>query len=209
MGNLVERRLGGGSFNKTGQEVALKLEYECEFRVMAFQLLGPNLENLLNYCGRKFSLKIHIHSKEYVHRDVKPENMLIEDNKQGNNVYVTDIGLVKEIREPGEHNYSLIGMTCYASINAHLGSPRDDMESLGYILIYFLRGSLPWQGLKAETQEYKEKLILERKQSATDWGLYKDIPKEFKKSYKYDHVFDWIKLKFLDYLERNKGPDDG
>jgi hypothetical protein len=113
------------------------------------------------------------------------------------------------------------------------------MESLGYVLIYFLRGTLPWQGLKAETQQHKEKLILERKQSATDWGLYKDIPEEFKKhsehvrtlrsdenpnyvylrrlfcslfrrrGYEYDYVFDWTELKFLDYLERNKGPDDG
>jgi hypothetical protein len=55
------------------------------------------------------------------------------------------------------------------------------MESLGYVLIYFFRGSLPWQGLEAETQEHKEKLILKRKQSATDLGLYKDIPEEFKK----------------------------
>ncbi|KAF2187040.1 hypothetical protein K469DRAFT_541930, partial [Zopfia rhizophila CBS 207.26] len=66
---------------------------------------------------------------------------------------------------------SRFGTTRYASINAHLG--------VGYVLIYFIRGSLPWQGLKAETQEHKEKLILERKQSATDWGLYKDIPEEF------------------------------
>ncbi|KAF2191938.1 kinase-like protein [Zopfia rhizophila CBS 207.26] len=225
----LKRRLGGGSFSETGQEVTLKLKhadidpsllkneikiyeelsggsgipqiywhgYKCEFRVMAFQLLGPNLENLLNYCGRKFSLKTHIHSKEYIHRDVKLENM-----------------------EPGEHNYSLISTTRYASINTHLGSPHDDMESLGYVLIYFLRGFLPWQGLKAKTQEHKEKLILERKQSAIDWRLYKDIPKEFKKysehvrslqsdekpnyvylyrlfrnlfcyrSYEYDHIFD-------------------
>ncbi|KAF1993985.1 kinase-like protein [Amniculicola lignicola CBS 123094] len=224
--------------------------HECEFRVMAFQLLGPNLENLLNYCSRKFSLKTvllladqlipsfrHIHSKGYIHRDVKPENMLMGDGKQGNNVYVTDIGLAKEIEEPGERNCSLIGTTRYASVNAHLGveqSPRDDMESLGYVLIYFLQGSLPWQGLKADTQEHKEKLILQRKQSATDWGLYKDIPDEFKKysehvrslrsdeppnyvylrrlfrnlfrrkGYEYDHVFDWTALKFLEHLETEK-----
>ncbi|KAF2183632.1 kinase-like protein, partial [Zopfia rhizophila CBS 207.26] len=164
----LKRQLGGGSFSKTGQKVALKLEHvddpslleneikiyrelsggpgipriywhrhECEFRVMAFQLLGPNLENLLNYCGRKFLLKTvllladqlipsfwHIHSKEYIHRDVKPENMLIGDGKQGNNVYVTDIGLAKEIGEPGERNYSLIGTTRYASVNAHLGASK-------------------------------------------------------------------------------------
>ncbi len=101
---------------------------------MAFQLLGPNLENLFNYCGRKFSLKTvllladqlipsfqYIHSKGYIHRDVKPENILMGDEKRGNTVYVTDIGLAKEIGESRDRNYSLIGTTRYASINAHLG----------------------------------------------------------------------------------------
>ena len=114
--------------------------HECEFRVMAFQLLGPNLENLLNYCGRKFSLKTvllladqmipsfrHIHSKGYIHRDVKPENMLMGDGKEGNNVCVTDIGLAKEIGEPGERNCSLIGTTRYASVNAHSGVGKYEM----------------------------------------------------------------------------------
>jgi serine/threonine protein kinase len=101
---------------------------------MAFELLGPNLEDLFNYCGRKFSLKTVlmladqlipcfqcIHSKRFIHRDVKPENMLMGDGKQGNKVYVTDIGLAKEIEQPGRHTYSMIGTRRYASINAHLG----------------------------------------------------------------------------------------
>jgi hypothetical protein len=108
------------------------------------------------------------------------------------------------------------------------------MESLGYALLYFLRGCLPWQGLKAETQEQKEKLILEKKQSAEDCGLFKDIPEEFKEYFKHvrslrsdekpnyvylrrlvrnlfsrsgfehDHVFDWTELKFLEYLKHQK-----
>ncbi|KAF2176918.1 hypothetical protein K469DRAFT_721180, partial [Zopfia rhizophila CBS 207.26] len=119
----LKRRLGGGSF------IALKLEHVDDPSLLenkieiyrelsggpAFQLLGPNLENLLNYCGRKFSLKTVL---------LLPENMLIGDGKQGNNVYMTDIGLVKEIREPGERNYSLIGMTRYTSVNAHLSASK-------------------------------------------------------------------------------------
>ncbi|KAF2183095.1 hypothetical protein K469DRAFT_739942 [Zopfia rhizophila CBS 207.26] len=167
--------------------------HECECRVMAFQLLGPNLEGLLNYCGRNFSLK----------------------------AVLLPIGLAKAIEEPEERNYSQIGTTRYASINAYPGVVSTyDTESLGYVLIYFLKGSLSWQGLKADAQEHGAEHILNRKQSATDWGLYKDIPDEFKKysehvhylrsdekpsyrylcrlfrslfrhqSYEYDHVFD-------------------
>ncbi|KAF2455801.1 kinase-like domain-containing protein [Lineolata rhizophorae] len=162
--------------------------HECEFRVMAFELLGLNLEDLLNYCGRKFSLKTalmladqllrrfqYIHSKGYIHRDIKPENLLVGDGMQGNKVYVTDIGLAKEIREPmarsgdaWRRNGPLFGTTRYASITAHLSDgqyklfPRDDMKSPGYVFIYFLRGSLPWQGLNADSQEQKDKLILEK-----------------------------------------------
>ena len=113
-------------------------------------------------------------------------------------------------------------------------SPRDDMESLGYVFLYFLRGFLPWQGLKAKTGEQKEKLILEKKQSAEESGLWKELPEEFRKyfehlrclhshetpdytylrrlfrnlfcrkGYEYDHVFDWTILKFFEYQERDR-----
>jgi serine/threonine protein kinase len=78
--------------------------------VMAFELLGPTLEDLLNYCGRKFSLKTvllltdqlisrfqYLHSKGYIHRDVKPNNLLMGDGKQGAKVYISDLGLAKRI----------------------------------------------------------------------------------------------------------------
>jgi len=103
------------------------------------------------------------------------------------------------------------------------------MESLGYVLLYFLRGSLPWQGLKVESPERKDKAILEKKQSADDCRLFDDVPEEFKTYFKhiksirprldyaylrrlfhnlfyrngfdYDCVFDWTELKFLEELE--------
>jgi serine/threonine protein kinase len=104
---------------------------------MAFELLGPSLEDLFNYCEQKFSLKtvllladqlIHrfqyIHSKGYIHRDVKPDNLLMGTGTQGNTVYATDIGLAKEIEDPSMHIYSVVGTLRYASISAHLGKGR-------------------------------------------------------------------------------------
>jgi serine/threonine protein kinase len=89
---------------------------------MVFKLLGLILENLFNYCDRKFSLKTmlllidqlishfqFIHSKGYIHRDVKPDNLLIGISPQGNTVYMTDIGLPKEIKDPDRYKYSVVG----------------------------------------------------------------------------------------------------
>ena len=100
---------------------------------MVFELLGPNLENLLNYCDRRFSLKTvllladqllsrfqYIHSKGYIHRDVTPDNLLMGDGKQGNTVYVTDIGFAKEIKHNNRDWHSGYGTLRYSSINAQL-----------------------------------------------------------------------------------------
>jgi casein kinase I family protein HRR25 len=114
---------------------------ECEFYVMVYDLLGPSLEDLFNFCDRKFSLKTvllladqlisrieYIHSKSVIHRDVKPENFLMGTGKLGNRVYMIDFGLAKKYRdsETGVHksyydDRKFEGTSRYASINNHLG----------------------------------------------------------------------------------------
>ena len=265
------------------------LEYECEYRAMIFDLLGPSLEDLFNFCSRKFSLKTvlmladqlidrlsYIHSKDVIHRDVKPHNFLMGVGKLGNQIYVTDLGLSTESRDVQAEDVddladahhgdfddpsdveledvdnparkpNLIGTAYYASVKGHLGVGKfvlhlfvdcsllmikvqhfcDDLESLGYMLIYFIRGSLPWKGLKATNKNEVAEMVLERKRTISTKELCQELPQEFasyfdylrslpsnakpdysflrksfrdlftREGFEYDNVYDWTILKYL------------
>ncbi|CAD8058209.1 unnamed protein product [Paramecium primaurelia] len=194
--------------------------------VMVMELLGYNLEQLFNLVNRKFELKTMLmlidqmldiisllHSKGYLYRDIKPENFLMGMNKKYNTIYIIDFGLSKKYKDKktGEHipykeNKGLIGTARYVSVNTHLGieqSRRDDMESLGYLWLYFLKGSLPWQGLDVKNREEKYELIKTIKQTITIEDLCNGLPNEFLKyfqhcrSLKFDEEPDYKRFKML------------
>lgn len=166
-------------------------------------MLGKSLEDLLNICGHKFSLKTvlmiadqlidricFVHSRSYIHRDIKPDNFLTGDLKGPNSstIYIIDFGLAKKyMQRNGEHieyreGKSLTGTARYASINTQMGieqGRRDDMESLGYVLIYFLKGVLPWQNLQANDKNEKYEKIQHKKLSTSIQELCFGLPPEF------------------------------
>ena len=114
---------------------------------------------------------------------------MIGIGKKQHFVYVIDFGLAKRFRDPktGEHipyrdGKNLTGTARYASVNTHLGieqSRRDDLESLGLVLIYFNKGQLPWQGLPARTKKEKYEKIRDKKLSTSIEALTKGMPEEF------------------------------
>ncbi|KAI0210828.1 Casein kinase I [Lamellibrachia satsuma] len=176
--------------------------HDAGYNVLVVDLLGPNLEDMFNHCARTFSLKTvlmladqmlarveYMHNKNFIHRDIKPDNFLMGIGRQCNKVFLIDFGLAKKYRDMRTRAHitykegkSLTGTARYASINAHLGveqSRRDDLESLGYVIMYFVRGSLPWQGLKAATKKQKYEKISEKKMSTPVEALCKGYPQEF------------------------------
>ncbi len=219
-----------------------------EYNAMVMDLLGQNLEDLYNYCAKNFSLKTiimiiiqmierlkHVHDNHYIHRDIKPENFLIGKENTEKTIYLIDFGLAKRYRDeytqihiPLKENRNLTGTARYASCNAHNGleqSRRDDMESIAYVILYFFRKKLPWQGLKCKDKNEKHAKIKELKMSITPEKLFEGIPKEFAdyltmvkklgfedepayksyiqmfnklfkaKEFEMDYIYDWVTVK--------------
>lgn len=175
---------------------------EGRFSFLAMTMLGRSLEDRMQQCGKKLTPQSvvliadqclrrmeFLHSLGLIHRDIKPENFMFGIGPRIHIVHVIDFGLGRRYWRDRQHApmrtlQTLTGTARYASINAHKGmeqSRRDDLQAVAHMLIYFLRGSLPWSGLDAKTQEEKYRKIREVKEQFPIDQLCEGQPKEFGK----------------------------
>ena len=210
-----------------------------QYNILVMELLGASLKKILSIKGGTFNLKDvciigiqlmnrfkFIHSKYIVHRDIKPANFLIgKDNPHI--IYVIDFGFAKKYRSSstGRHiKFSLPrlveGTDRYLSTNATRGveqSRRDDLESIAFMLVYFLKGSLPWQKYeKYDDVEYRYYQIYKSKKLTTPKKLCQNLPEEFEKMVAYcqnlgfeeDPDYDYLKGLLQNVLVRNYSIND-
>ncbi|KAG1798504.1 protein kinase [Suillus plorans] len=173
---------------------------ESTYHALVLDLLGPSLYSLFLTHNRKFSLDTivnlgdqllsrleYIHSHHYIHGDIKPQNVVVGLGDLRDTAFIIDFGIAKafwntstSVHIPFRQGQCLTGTPAFASINNHLGvepGRRDNLESLTYMLIYFLQGSLPW--LTSDEEKLSSSLILECKVNTTIEDLCHGIPVEF------------------------------
>lgn len=208
-----------------------------------------SIKTVLLIADQAISRIQYIHDRGFLHRDIKPDNFLMGTGAKGNILYTIDFGLAKEFcnaeRFQNLQGRPFGGTRRYASLNNHNGrgmfsvdyvtavansvaeqSWGDDLESLGYVLLYFAHGSLPWQGLKSATKDGKNELIKQKKLTLSVAELCEGLPEEFEtyisytrsrrfkdrpdyaylrrlfrhafltRGLKYDNIFDWTEKRF-------------
>jgi len=196
--NIMKKIESKGKFPKS--RIEFSNQNKAKATILIMEHLGPNIYELFKLCNRKFSpaTVAHIaiealkrleelHKCGFVHRDLKPENFCLGGDNL-TDVYLIDFGLSAEfVRENGTHidqkqNSGFVGTPRYASRNSHLGfgqGRRDDIESLGYLCVFLIEGSLPWQTVKHKDKKLKHKELNLQKENIDIKALCREIPEAF------------------------------
>ena len=194
------------TFKGFGIPELIKLGKRNNNIILIEQKLGHSLSELFTENKKKFSLNEicligiqcierlqWIHSKNYVYRNIKPENFVIGIDDP-HVIYLQNFYLCEKYKSSKTNQHAklkytkeIVGTERYGSINALRGlrqGRKDDLESLCYMLIYFFLGKLPWQGIKANNEISKMEMLLDEKKKFKIEN-YKQIPKDFCNLFKY------------------------
>ena len=209
-----------------------------KFNILIEPLLGSTLYSLYLDHNKNFTLKDiclisiqcitrleSVHNKGIIHCDIKPENFSI-GLKDKRIIYLIDFGLSKKYRSDRTKRHiqfnitkTMCGTARYASMNALSGlqlSRRDDLESLSYMILYFLLKKLPWQGITAKNLEKRYKKIYDKKAELEKWDKFKELPTQIQNFVKYcrslgfsqDPDYKLMKSYFYDLMNINNFFDD-
>ena len=234
--NLLENEAAIMSYLKGNNHIpkVRSYGYSGNYNILVMQLLDKSLEDLFNI-RKKFSLKTasmliyqmitvleYIHERHIIHRDIKPDNFVLGYGELNLYLFLLDFGLAKKyrssrtlIQNPYVKRRKLTGTARYASIHAMEEmeqSRRDDLEAVGYVIMYFIRGNLPWQGLKLKSKEDRYKKILEKKKEVSTEELCANFPREFYEYVKYTKKlgyeetpkYDLMKNIFVNFVVNKK-----
>ena len=234
--NLLENEAYIMSYLR-GPGIPMVKSFGCSSKhnILVMELMGKSLEDIFeSFVVKKMSIRCvcnigyqmieileYIHDKHIIHRDIKPDNFVVGLGNLKKYIYLLDFGLSKKFRSSRtlKHyqlvkNKNLTGTARYASINALNGmtqSRRDDLEAVGYVLMYFLRGRLPWQGIPVKNKEDRYRKIMEKKIATSPEELCEGFPIEFsnyidytrKLEYEQDPNYNFLKGLFLNVLYRD------